>query len=213
VTEEKGLDATPGSAPEAFEAGGPAPEAGPVPEAEPAPLSRSVPSLASKPALPPPSSHVEVARTHQTVIFRVIGLGNMRAAMGLMGFSEAMLEQGYSRFAFDLTECRGLDSTFMGAMVGLAADAAEHDGWVSVVNASEPNTELLQIVGADKFIRMRGDLHMEPIETTRLPEVTLKPQERLELVRRAHERLVEIDKRNEERFGSFLRQLTSDLSR
>ena len=207
MTEEKGPDAAPDSVPEASALGGASPEA------EPAPPPQSVPPLASKPALPPPSSHVKVARTHQTVIFRVIGLGNMRAAMGLMGFSEAMLEQGYSRFAFDLAECRGLDSTFMGAMVGLAADAAEHDGWVSVVNASEPTTELLQIVGADKFIRMRGDLPMEPIETTCLPEVELGPHERLDLVRRAHECLVEIDRRNEERFGNFLRRLTSELSR
>lgn len=186
---------------------------GPGGAEEPRAPDAPAPAPAAAPEAPPPGSHIEVARTRETVLFRVVGLGNMRAAMGLMGFSEAMLAQGYTRFAFDLAECRGLDSTFMGAMVGLAADAAEYDGWVTVVNASESTSELLQIVGADKFLRMRGAFSMEPIETTRLPEVHLGPQERLELVRRAHERLVEIDRRNEERFGSFLRQLTSELSK
>jgi len=154
-----------------------------------------------------------VARTEDTVILRPGGLANMRLAMGMMDFTAEMLRSGYKQFVFDLGSCKGLDSTFMGAMVGLAAASQEHGGATTVVNASTDNMELLEIVGADKFLRLRGEYKMEEIETERLEATSPSPERRLELVKKAHENLVEIDKRNAARFGAFLRQLSSELAK
>ena len=154
-----------------------------------------------------------MARTEDTVILRPVGLGNMKVAMGLMDFTTEMLRAGFTSFVFDLSVCKGLDSTFMGAMVGLAAASTEHDGQTSVVNAGTNNLELLQIVGADKFLKLRGDYEMEDIETERLELSSPSPERRLELVKTAHEHLVDIDRRNEARFGAFLRQLSKELSK
>jgi hypothetical protein len=154
-----------------------------------------------------------VARTEDTVILCPVGLGNMKIAMGLMAFTTAMLKSGFSRFVFDLSRCKGLDSTFMGAMVGLAAQSEEHGGATSVVNAGNSNLELLQIVGADKFLRLKGEYQMEDIEYERLDVASPSPERRLELVKKAHENLVDIDKRNAQRFGAFLRQLSKELAK
>jgi len=154
-----------------------------------------------------------VARTEDTVILRPVGLGNMKVAMGLMDFSNEMIRTGFASFVFDLSCCKGLDSTFMGAMVGLAAASEEHGGTTSVVNASTSNVELLQIVGADKFLRLRGEYRMENIETESLDVSSPSPERRLELVKKAHENLVDIDRRNAERFGAFLRQLSRELAK
>jgi len=167
-----------------------------------------------EPAPPPaPSNWLEVARTEDTVILRSVGLANMKLAMGMMDFTAEMLRAGYRQFVFDLADCKGLDSTFMGAMVGLAAASEEHGGAATVVNAGTSNLELLQIVGADKFLRLKGDYEMEDIETERLEATSPSPERRLELVKRAHENLVDIDKRNAARFGAFLRQLSSELAK
>lgn len=154
-----------------------------------------------------------MARTEDTVILRPVGLGNMKVAMGMMDFITEMLKAGFRQFVFDLTDCKGLDSTFMGAMVGLAAASTEHGGGTTVVNAGTANTELLQIVGADKFVRLKGDYKMEDIETERLEAASPSPERRLELVKKAHENLVDIDRRNAARFGAFLRQLSSELAK
>ncbi|HOX07910.1 MAG TPA: STAS domain-containing protein [Planctomycetota bacterium] len=147
------------------------------------------------------------------MIIRVIGLGNMKVAMGLMDFTQEMLRSGYKQFVFDLSACKGLDSTFMGAMVGLAAAAQEDNGGAAVVNASTDNAELLQIVGADKFLKVAGPYKMEDIETERLDAPPPSSERRIELVKKAHENLVVIDQRNEARFGAFLRQLSNELAK
>ncbi len=165
------------------------------------------------PLPPPPPNFLEIARSEQTVIIRVIGLGNMKVAMGLMDFTTEMLKSGYTQFIFELSGCKGLDSTFMGAMVGLAAAAQEDGGRAAVVNASTDTAELLQIVGADKFLKLAGPYRMEDIETERLEAPPPSAERRLELVKKAHENLVVIDKRNEARFGAFLRQLSNELAK
>lgn len=65
-------------------------------------------------------SQLAVARGPGVVVVRVIGVGNLRLAPALGELVETEMEAGYRRFVLDLAQCRGLDSTFMGCMVGLA---------------------------------------------------------------------------------------------
>ena len=178
---------------------------------------------------------IEVARAGDTVIFRVVGLGSVRGAGALWEFAERSMSEGRSRFAVDLGECKGLDSTFLGMLVGLAQRAEERSGpkgtgsgpprggdnvvdptspkgWVAVFNCSEANRELFEIVGADRYVRFRSVAEMEPIETEALEGGTQSLEERFALVRRAHENLISIDRRNEKRFGEFLRCLAAELA-
>ena len=191
----------------------PPPEGEAPPPADAAGADPAAPGEGSPPPPPPPPNYLEVARSAQTVIIRVVGLGNMKVAMGLMDFTAEMLRTGYRQFIFDLSACKGLDSTFMGAMVGLAAAAQEDGGSAAVVNASTDTAELLQIVGADKFLKLAGPYAMEDLETERLEPPPPGPERRLELVRKAHQNLVVIDQRNEARFGAFLRQLSKELAK
>jgi len=48
---------------------------------------------------------------------------------------------------------------------------------------------------------------------TDLPNVEMGPAERREMILKAHENLVEIDKRNESQFGAFLKSLSDELSK
>ena len=158
--------------------------------------------------------YVEVARTGQVIIVRVDGLGNMADAVPLWAFAEEELGKGAEAFAVDLSACTGMDSTFMGTLVALALALDELErGKLTVLNPSEVCVGLLQMVGADKFVEIAG-VALEPdLEMERLPRTRGSVEARVELIRRAHERLVEIDRRNQERFGPFLKALVTELER
>jgi two-component sensor histidine kinase len=72
---------------------------------------------------------------------------------------------------------------------------------------------LLEGLGLDNVLRIkRGNTEMPGVEMEPLPEFAAIQTERMLLIRRAHENLVRIDKRNEQKFGSFLRQLAKEMS-
>lgn len=74
------------------------------------------------------SNYVAVARGHDLVVIRVMGRGNMLNAPALQEFAEEQRKKGYTHFLFDFERCLGLDSTFMGVMVGMqsVSDSGHH---------------------------------------------------------------------------------------
>src|SRR5437763_1336329 len=82
--------------------------------------------------------YVAVARGSDLVVIRVVGKGNMLNAPGLADFAEEQRLAGFRRFVFDFERCHGLDSTFMGVMVGIhAALASESGGHPKVESSSD----------------------------------------------------------------------------
>ncbi len=212
-------------------------------------------------------NNILVARGTDLVVVRVVGSGNMVTAPVLHDFAEQELTAGFRRFVFDLGLCRGLDSTFMGCMVGLsnkvngddereaesASPGAEpqeltpeealkelqdffhhhtgkkagmeegsegegdnegpSDSYVIAVNVSAECRELMNILGVDNFVRIKGDVDLNQLEMATLAEKAIPVEERRKLILRAHENLVEIDQRNEAKFGAFLRTLSEELAK
>ncbi|MCY3022736.1 MAG: STAS domain-containing protein [Planctomycetota bacterium] len=224
--------------------------------------------------------YIAVARGSDLVVIRVVGKGSMLTAPALAEFADQQRQAGFRRFVFDLERCRGLDSTFMGVMVGtqtaLRSDSAIQpvpegaralenkpaeaeaveamspaeavaalrellakpaaavadapapekavsvarppppwkagDGSVSAVNVPKEIADLMTVLGADKFVKVRGTYDLRQLETTILPEKNLPPDEQHRLILKAHDTLIEIDKRNEARFGPFLKSLSQALA-
>lgn len=199
---------------------------------------------------PPKSDYVAVARGKDLVVIRVTGRGNMANAPALQEFVEQQREAGFTQFLFDFERCSGLDSTFMGVMVGMhhslepssptPADESgdliamspeealealakgvsssepphEHnkDGSISAVNVSKDLLKLLAMLGVDVFIKIRGSYDLSRLETTILPEKNMTPPERSALIYKAHQLLVEADKRNEAHFGALLKSLAQEMN-
>lgn len=208
--------------------------------------------------------YIAVARGADLVVIRVVGRGNMLNAPALSDFAEQQRKAGFTRFVFDLERCGGLDSTFMGVMVGIhntgeskairlneavtppklnAEEAVELSPEeaarelqallsqsptpvaerpvsgssvitsVTAVNVSNDVRQLMAMLGVDAFVKIRGTADLTQLETTILPEKPLTPDERRRLILKAHETLVDVDRRNEAQFGAFLRTLASELSR
>lgn len=159
---------------------------------------------------PPQGNRIEVAREGSSVLLRVIGLGNMNISLILCEFAEAALQAGQRQFAIDLNDCAGMDSTFMGTLVGMADRMREENGWICLVNVSPNHQKLLRQIGAWGMLSVRATFEIDPVET----EVLLPggdPEKRLTCIRYAHQKLIEIDERNRERFGAFLAALGTEM--
>ncbi|HTL51064.1 MAG TPA: hypothetical protein VL860_00665 [Planctomycetota bacterium] len=183
----------------------------------------------------PVKDRLLVARHDSMVVVRVEGLGHMALAPGLNEIFNQCFDSGCRQVLVDLAECTGVDSTFMGTMVGLAAElnSIAHEenigflspahgvaggvlgdsvrAWVAVVNGSQANCDCLKTLGADRFITIAGakdltGLAMDPLETR-----DLSRRERIEVIRKAHEALVESDDRNRAKFGAFLDALKAEI--
>ncbi len=164
-----------------------------------------------------PAGSYEVARTGETVYVRVHGLANMNNAATFQDFTHEMVEAGFRRTVLDLADCRGMDSTFMGCLVRLAQELLEAGApageSVVIVNADDHCRKVIDSLGLAAFVSIRDDeLELPDVEMKALLEKPPPAKERLRLIRRAHEELVKIDRRNAERFGAFLAALEGEDS-
>ena len=72
------------------------------------------------------------------------------------------------------------------------------------------NTSYVNTIPPEQQPKHPGD---RKLEMTILPEKAISPLERHQLIYKAHEQLVEIDKRNAVQFGDLLKSLSEELGK
>ncbi|MBN2712454.1 MAG: STAS domain-containing protein [Planctomycetes bacterium] len=165
----------------------------------------------SKQSRPKPPGYIEVAREGNSVLIRVVGLGNMNISLTMKDFVKESLAAGFRKFALDLDKCSGMDSTFMGTIIAINFRVNEQGGWLCLLNVNEECRKLLKMLGVWGLVPVKERFVIESVET----ECLLPggdPARRMKHIRIAHEHLVQIDERNHERFGSFLAALEIEMA-
>lgn len=162
------------------------------------------------------AGHLEAARTGDTIYVRVIGLGNFNNAGSLREYCEGAFQEGFHNIIVDLAECTGLDSTFMGTMIGfISVDPIDdNEIIVTVVNATPPTRRAMNSLGLPKILPVKE----EPIEfpkcrLARLREGWQDQRRRTRLIKDAHVALIRVDKDNEARFGPFVEALIQEVKK
>ena len=127
-----------------------------------------------------------------------------------------MLERGHRIFAFDLSECTVMDSTFMGTLAGMALRLRESGGTLLVRNVNERNTELLRNLGLNNLFRVESNSEFPPAGSTNdesalETENELSRSEHAACMIEAHEALVDAAPENLARFKDVLEYLKQDL--
>ena len=158
------------------------------------------------------NGHFEVALTQGLLYVRVIGLATLANAGPVEDLAEQSLRDGCVRVVFDLKECAGMDSTFLGVIAAAALfDERDRPADVTVVNASPGNRSLLEDVGLMELVRV-------PTETVSPPDVELRPlcaatqeRNRVRLAVDTHRKLMDLNEANREAFGRFVDILESQL--
>lgn len=160
------------------------------------------------------SDTYQVARAEASVYVRVVGLANLRNTPMLDEFLKTEVADGATMVCIDLANCQGMDSTFMGTLVGYAGRMAEVDGRLVVVNPTEANTRLLDMLGVSSVVPVicaPTPEALEYVDLVNAPE--LSPVQRAEMMQQAHEHLVELSPANQAKFGTFLETLRGELER
>lgn len=155
-----------------------------------------------------------IARSSKMVYVRAEGLANMKSAPVLHAFLAKALDEGVTSVYVDLSACTGMDSTFMGLLVGNAQAFAEKGGRLAVVKPNELCLRLLIQLGVNEVVTVVADVDVPTAEYVDIDgAAAVDTRARTELVRQAHVNLASLNDENRAKFSAFLKALDDDLAR
>ncbi len=163
-----------------------------------------------------PDDHIEGAVIGRTVYLKPIGFATQRNSLAVPDFVNAMFRAGCNCVAFDLAQCKGVDSTFLGVIADAATANPHRPGkTVVVLNAGEGLVCQLRRTGLLALVCLHAgqteppeDIELRPLDMFTVPR---SESQRLQAVKRLHEQLVSLNWRNERLFGPFLDMLEDEL--
>lgn len=154
----------------------------------------------------------EVAAGQRAIYIRVHGLGSMTNCLCVRDVLDDLIESKRGFIVFDLGDCSGMDSTFMGVLAGAATQEIDDRAVsVAVVNASKHLAKLLEGIGLTELVYIDPDHFVTPDIEFHLLEEQATEEDRLNLIRQAHEHLIAICDENEEVFGGLLRTIENEM--
>lgn len=160
----------------------------------------------------------QIAVSGKAVYVRIHGLGSMHTAPTIEGFAKRVIKGGARQFVFDLANCTGVDSTFMGMLLGLSKRVTKPDDGKArgcvLINVNDHANKQLSSVGVDAFVSIKeGDTELpKGLKLTELDVVEASDQERMKLMVRAHKDLIAANEKNRAKFGPFLKAIVAELS-
>jgi anti-sigma B factor antagonist len=161
------------------------------------------------------TDNVEVAVQGSVAYVRVHGRGTFKVAPGLKQFGMAALEQGCSRVLVEMSDCLGMDSTFMGVLAGLAVHLKKKEGELVLRHLSEKNVFLVKMLGLAHLVHIEqgGAVAQTMPASVRVLENGSNKSELTQTMIAAHELLVEVAPDNILKFKDVLAFLKEDLNR
>ena len=153
-----------------------------------------------------------IARFEKTAYNRVYGLANLKNAPVLSAFMETEIADGVVGAYMDLSECRGMDSTFMGTMVAVSNKLDSVGGGLVISNPTEHCARLLDMLGVAAVIPVRDDVTTPDVNFVPLDcDVDLSQDKRMSVVKRAHEHLIALSKENESKFRPIIQAFEKEM--
>jgi hypothetical protein len=160
--------------------------------------------------------HIDVAIIDRTIYLKPIGFASQHNSLGIPSFLSAMFRAGCGYVAFDLADCKGMDSTFLGVVAAAATALPHRPGKTAIVlNASEALLRQLRRIGLLPLVHLRDEAVDLP-EGVQLREIDFlhfprTEHQRLEKVKFLHEQLAQLNDKNRQLFGPFIRMLEEEL--
>lgn len=155
-----------------------------------------------------------VSAYSEPVVVRVNGKANYLNCNTFREFVEKIVADGKSHFVIDFTECKGMDSTFLGILAGTALELKRQSppGVLVICNLSERNHELIFNLGLQNLLTIGEDIPQG--SESNFDELKNGEVSDARSVLKAHENLVKADNENATKFQdviAFLRnQVESD---
>ena len=165
--------------------------------------------------------NLTAAYIDRTAVVRVEGRGSFKISPPMKQFIQRVIEaRSASRILIDMSDCCGMDSTFMGVLAGLSYHVKDKPGFtLKLINLSEKNQKLLATLGVDQVVDYSlssTDEEKELMTGQSDDAQTLEPDfsntlEAAKTTLEAHETLVNINPKNLAKFKSVLELLQEDI--
>ncbi len=154
------------------------------------------------------------SRFEKTLFVRVYGLANLKNAPVLSAFLEEEITDGVVGVYVDLSECKGMDSTFMGTLVGTSNKLEVAGGGLVIANPSDHNEKLLDMLGVTAVIPVRSDVTVPDTDFVPLDcDKDLSKDQRSNVIRLAHEHLIKISSENKEKFQPIIDAFNKEMEK
>ena len=161
---------------------------------------------------------IMVAVCEQLVCIKVCGKADYTSTLDLRNRIDDLWRQGYPRFVFELCDCVGMDSTFLGTLSGLGLEAHEGEARkapsLELFNPAPRISEVLENLGVAYLFKITTGVGPSPCNYEPLlksPDVT-----RADVTRNcleAHKTLMDVNPDNVPKFKDVTQFLAEDLKR
>ena len=154
-----------------------------------------------------------IALSRNTAWIRIMGRGTFQNSHSIKRWFLDNIERGYDKIIIDLSECMGMDSTFMGILTGLSLRMRKRGlGPISIINVSMHNMRLLATLGLDKFLNIKDDCSIDNNLTWEiLPATVVDKLNMTKHMLGAHEDLIETGEDALKEFKGVHKMLKDDL--
>lgn len=161
------------------------------------------------------ASGFRVARDEGSLYVQANGLANMKNAPLLDALFQSEAQGSLQMICVDLAQCTGMDSTFMGLLVGTSSIMKANSNRLVVVNPSELCAKLLDMLGVSEVLPVLAHCQSPEITFVELGDgaVAVGAMQRMEVIRRAHHALAGVNEANHLKFSAFIAALEADLAK
>lgn len=162
------------------------------------------------------AAQVRVAVDEQCAQVLVSGRATFACSPAVRRFAAAMLERNIPNFMIDLSECDTMDSTFMGVLAMIGTGARERHINAEIVNASDYHKELLDTLGIDTLFSFSHTPNGSQVDWRALCHAEAdadSPLVQAEVMRDAHQMLMDVDEENIPKFRDVVRYIDEDIDR
>ena len=154
--------------------------------------------------------NIEIDRTADGYLFRVVGRGTMRESPAVRDFGCGAIEDG-ADVLVDLSECEHLDSTFLGCLVVLNQRSQVSKGSFRVYASQEARDRLFGVSHLDRVLTFDERLPATIGMPVTLQITNLQRHEFCEHLLDTHHRLAELGGPSAETFQRIVEQLKQEL--
>lgn len=155
----------------------------------------------------------------EPVIIKVNGRISFLNCGPFRDFMNRLIPEGKRNFIVDFADCTGMDSTFLGALAGVALELRKQEpaGKVFLFRLGSRNLELVRNLGLHRLLHVDGGQGV-PLgaKLEKLPETDEKRRkdevENARLVLEAHENLIRADEDNRAKFQDVIAFLKNQVS-
>lgn len=159
---------------------------------------------------------IKVAVLETSIYLKPFGYATQANSLGIPDFLDGMFRAGCQFVIFDLAECTGMDSTFLGVIADAATALPHRDSKTAVIiNASDARLTQLRRIGLLALVKVReenaplpDDVELTSIDFVHFPKTEMQ---RLARIKTLHEKLVDLNVKNELTFGPFIQMLEEEM--